>query len=384
MYIDLSQCFSPTIPSELCPLILFVILAAIIFCPFPILYYSSRRWFVISLGRIVLSLFFSVEFRDFFIADELNSLAYTFWTSSYFFCSYAWHWDQLATHCTIWRYLYTPIIASLPPWWRLLQCVRRYIDSKESVHVYNGLKYTTSILATLITGYRRIYGNIIKTKVKSVLFFFFLSKAVDIAWILSCILNSIYTSYWDVRKDWGLFEPHCRNFLLRKNIVFYKWSYYLAMPVNVLLRFSWVLNFSPDIRRELLWLIIAVLEAYRRLQWNFFRMENEHLNNCGNYHAIKEIPLPFPLNSRPSSNMDDESIRSRPTPTEIIEPQPIHSKTTDTSNFYGRRDFENRRNVEKLKSTMSNRPSSVLDLFNRLKKSSSDESDLDPDDEFSE
>lgn len=161
MYIDLSQCFSPAIPSELCPLILFVILVAILLCPFPILYYSSRRWLVLSLGRIVLSLFFPVEFRDFFIADELNSLAYSFWTSSYFFCSYGWHWDQLATHCTVWKYSYTPLIASLPPWWRLLQCVRRYIDSKELVHVYNGMKYTTSILVTLITGYRRIYSNAI-------------------------------------------------------------------------------------------------------------------------------------------------------------------------------------------------------------------------------
>jgi hypothetical protein len=61
--------------------------------------------------------------------------------------------------------------------------------------------------------------------------------------------------------------------------------------------------------------------------------------------------------------------------------QPMTRKTT--SNFYGRRDFENRLNVDKPKTAIPNRPSSVLDLFNRL-KSSSEDSDLDPEDEFSE
>uniref|UniRef100_A0A0V0GMQ9 Putative ovule protein n=1 Tax=Solanum chacoense TaxID=4108 RepID=A0A0V0GMQ9_SOLCH len=27
--------------------------------------------------------------------------------------------------------------------------------------------------------------------------------------------------------------------------------------------------------------------------WNFFRLENEHLNNVGKYRAFKSVPLPF-------------------------------------------------------------------------------------------
>lgn len=53
----------------------------------------------------------------------------------------------------------TPIIASLPPWWRLLQCIRRYKDSRESVHLINGGKYLTSIWATALTGARRIHSK---------------------------------------------------------------------------------------------------------------------------------------------------------------------------------------------------------------------------------
>lgn len=50
-----------------------------------------------------------------------------------------------------------PFLASLPPWWRLLQCFRRYRDSNETVHLYNAAKYTSSILAAIVTGLRRMY-----------------------------------------------------------------------------------------------------------------------------------------------------------------------------------------------------------------------------------
>ena len=56
MYIDFTQLFAPSIPSELCPLILFVILMAIIFCPFDILYCSARKWLGVAL--VTIELFF--------------------------------------------------------------------------------------------------------------------------------------------------------------------------------------------------------------------------------------------------------------------------------------------------------------------------------------
>lgn len=49
MYVDFSQWFNPMIPSELCPLILFVILIAVMLCPFDILYCSARKWLGVAL-----------------------------------------------------------------------------------------------------------------------------------------------------------------------------------------------------------------------------------------------------------------------------------------------------------------------------------------------
>ena len=30
---------------------------------------------------------------------------------------------------------------------------------------------------------------------------------------------------------------------------------------------------------------------FSRFVWNFFRLENEHLNNCGNFRAVRDISV---------------------------------------------------------------------------------------------
>jgi hypothetical protein len=44
--------------------------------------------------------------------------------------------------------------------------------------------------------------------------------------------------------------------------------------------------------------IFATLELLRRFQWNFFRVENEQVNNIGAFRVVKEVPSVNP--SRPS------------------------------------------------------------------------------------
>lgn len=68
--------------------------------------------------------------------------------------------------------------------------------------------------------------------------------------------------------------------------------------INVILRLAWmqtVLDFpeTPFLHRNALIAIVASLEIIRRGIWNFFRLENEHLNNVGKFRAVKSVPLPF-------------------------------------------------------------------------------------------
>lgn len=61
------------------------------------------------------------------------------------------------------------------------------------------------------------------------------------------------------------------------------------------MRFGWTLSMSlienKYIKRETMQSILSPLEVFRRFVWNYFRLENEHLNNCGNFRAVRDISV---------------------------------------------------------------------------------------------
>lgn len=98
------------------------------------------------------------------------------------------------------------------------------------------------------------------------------------------------------------------------------------MVANIFLRSIWMLLVDPTFfgiycDRRILVYALAVCEMVRRWNWNFFRLENEHLNNCGQFRATKDIPLPFPV--RPKSVLYHDATRRRPISiiTESITPE---------------------------------------------------------------
>merc|ERR1712117_752443 len=46
-----------------------------------------------------------------------------------------------------------------------------------------------------------------------------------------------------------------------------------------------------DLPKDILTTFLAPLEVFRRFVWNFFRLENEHLNNCGKFRAVRDISV---------------------------------------------------------------------------------------------
>ncbi|KAK9727557.1 Xenotropic and polytropic retrovirus receptor 1 [Basidiobolus ranarum] len=284
--------FSNPLPNQISPdsypLILICTMVGLFLCPFRILYYTSRRWLIITLYRIVTSPLYSVYFRDFFIADELNSLGYTLINLQLMACAYSYGWENLESRCNIHTYWIAMCIPTLPAWWRFLQCVRRYQDSGQAFpHLANAGKYISSMILLWAAAGARIRG----------------SAEAHALWIFCAILASCYTYVWDIRLDWGFLEPNHKHKFLRQDLAYpWKWAYYFAIISNLFLRFSWVVTASTSVLGtgwdpRLVAFFLALGEVYRRFQWNFFRMENEHINNVGQYRAIKEIPLPFAINT---------------------------------------------------------------------------------------
>ncbi|KAK6798636.1 hypothetical protein RDI58_006339 [Solanum bulbocastanum] len=112
-------------------------------------------------------------------------------------------------------------------------------------------------------------------------------------------VTTVANTYWDLVIDWGLLQRNSKNPWLRdKLLVPYKIVYFVAIVLNIILRLVWmqlVLDFQelPFLHRRAFIAIVACLEILRRGMWNFFRLENEHLNNVGKYRASKSVPLPF-------------------------------------------------------------------------------------------
>lgn len=52
---------------------------------------------------------------------------------------------------------------------------------------------------------------------------------------------------------------------------------------------------------EVRWASNSRCFSFRRFVWNFFRLENEHLNNCGEFRAVRDISV-APLNA------DDQTL----------------------------------------------------------------------------
>lgn len=56
------------------------------------------------------------------------------------------------------------------------------------------------------------------------------------------------------------------------------------------------------IESEIMLSILAPLEVFRRFVWNYFRLENEHLNNCGRFRAVRDISV-APMDSSDQVNI---------------------------------------------------------------------------------
>ena len=117
-------------------------------------------------GRIFLAPFFPVTFPDFWIADQMNSLAVVFLDIEFFLCYmvYGLHFSNFSIHCGSVTYVLRPLVAVLPAWFRFAQCLRRYYDTRSAFpHLVNAGKYSTSFFvvffSSLATGLKGMIDN---------------------------------------------------------------------------------------------------------------------------------------------------------------------------------------------------------------------------------
>jgi len=104
--------------------------------------------------------------------------------------------------------------------------------------------------------------------------------------------------------DWSLMQPHAKHPFLRMDLGYKNpMVYYAAIILDPIMRFSWLFYVVFPGQRQhsaATSYFIGLGEIFRRFMWNFFRMENEHMTNVGQFIAARDVPLPFSIQKSPS------------------------------------------------------------------------------------
>ncbi|PWY96397.1 EXS-domain-containing protein [Aspergillus sclerotioniger CBS 115572] len=198
-----------------------------------------------------------------------------------FFCLYAHHWGN-PPQCNSSHSRLLGFFSCLPGIWRALQCLRRYADTRNVFpHLLNFGKYTFTVLYYVTLSMYRI------DKV----------ERFQAPFITFALLNAVYCSVWDLAMDWSLGNAYAKRPLLREVLAFRQaWVYYVAMVIDVVVRFNWIFYaiFTKDIQHSaLLSFFVALSEVCRRGVWTIFRVENEHCTNVLLFRASRDVPLPY-------------------------------------------------------------------------------------------
>jgi len=276
---------------------LYLLLMIVLLLPYHHLSRSGRKRFFVTLRRISLGGIAETQdgkFGDILLADALTSyakvLAEIFVNYCMFFSSSKSSTAKPDRTCG--GTYAVPIIVAIPSLIRLRQCfiefrrVRRHgyrpTDGWGGQHLANALKYSTAFPVIIFTAWERNY-NTEKSHILS-------EAAVSHFWAASCFINSSYSFWWDISKDWDMtllsnerIKPE-HPYGLRQHRVFYSDSiYYTAIVVDFILRFTWVSRLSSGLDKvnnfESGIFLLMFLEVARRWMWIFFRVETEWVRN---------------------------------------------------------------------------------------------------------
>ncbi|KAL8842510.1 MAG: hypothetical protein Q9176_002662 [Flavoplaca citrina] len=219
-----------------------------------------------------------------------------------------------------------PIIISIPSMIRLRQCLIEYMRVRRNPtqhsgwggqHLANALKYSSAFPVVILSALQRGYGpNKIGLS----------ETGLFRLWLFFVFLNSFYSFYWDVAKDWDLtlfssllsstfpsaFPPSSdttTNFHsnqvpphqthpwgLRPHTHFHTPQiYYTAIALDLLLRCTWSLKLSPHLDHwndlEGTIFLLEMAEVVRRWVWIFFRVETEWVRVRSGAAGVDEMLL---------------------------------------------------------------------------------------------
>lgn len=151
---------------------------------------------------------------------------------------------------------------------RMFQCFRGFVKNWGKQPFYksrdflNFIKFSFGLSATILSYLWRQANN----------------QGIFPAWLVCAIITAFYSFVWDLKMSFDVFNFRSKNFLLRDQIIYPKFNYYLWILLTFIFRCTWALYISPNIVRNLLGspeifiLVIGYLQIIRRGIWNNIRI----------------------------------------------------------------------------------------------------------------
>lgn len=283
--------------------------------------FEGRKQWLHMLWRVLAAPFYPIIFRDGYIGDLLTSLVrvsvpFVFSIVYVILSIYAWlanDWKYVGTTSDRWwtgkieySLIVLPVLTLFPLWIRLIQCLRRCVETGQRwPHLGNALKYTSAMVVIA-------YGT------------FQPQVRYQIWWLFSFTFATCFQFLWDVFQDWGILQlhfpttkntlnhapnlvndlwhklSHVRVSIRSKRLLGPKWVYIVIMVINLALRFAWTLTLMPpETENNSLTLysifmnhvtpFIAAAEIIRRMVWGFFRLEWEQIEVLQKSHLLDTI-----------------------------------------------------------------------------------------------
>jgi len=230
-----------------------------------------------------------LRFADILLADALTSYAKVLGDIAVVVCMYFRGYS--ATHPIPDRScggtFLVPCVIAIPYLCRLRQCITEYrrgiskgLPSRECrCHLLNAAKYASAFPVIILGAMER---NYLATQVE-----LFSKDGLAKSWYVAVMVNTLFSFYWDVTRDWDLTLLTSRRngageypWGLRKNRHFVAPEfYYVAIVVDFALRCAWSVKLSLhlDFLNEMEGgiFVLELLEVCRRWVWVFFRVERE-------------------------------------------------------------------------------------------------------------
>ncbi|KKY29142.1 putative protein-er retention protein [Phaeomoniella chlamydospora] len=299
---------SAVVAWEILPQSYIFLLIILFILPFYQLSKSGRYRFLSTLKRVSLGGLAQPQdgkFGDILLADVLTSYAKVLGELFVSICMFFSH-DASSTakpNRSCGGAILVPLLISIPSIIRLRQCLIEFLRVRlgkqnsnggwGGQHLANALKYSTAFPVIILSAIMRSPNHQEATGLSE--------KSLYHLWLFAVLVNSLYSFYWDVTKDWDLTLLTSRRspptrfprpatpsrssgslypYGLRPIRHFHTPNfYYIAILIDFILRFTWSIKLSPHLDHfndiEAGVFTMEVLEVARRWMWIFFRVETE-------------------------------------------------------------------------------------------------------------